>query len=43
MIIAVLTAITIVVGMRIMGTMLISSLIVFPSLTSMRIFKSLNQ
>lgn len=34
--IAVLTAVTIVVGMRIMGTMLISSLIVFPSLTSMR-------
>ena len=40
MIIAVLTAITIVVGMRIMGTMLISSLIVFPSLTSMRNFKT---
>lgn len=40
MLIAFLTAITIVVGMRIMGTMLISSLIIFPALTSMRIFKS---
>ena len=40
MIIAVLTAITIVVGMRIMGTMLISSLIIFPALISMRIFKT---
>lgn len=39
-IIAVLTAITIVVGMRIMGTMLISSLIIFPALISMRIFKT---
>ena len=36
--IAVLTAVTIVVGMRIMGTMLISSLIIFPALTSMRVF-----
>ena len=35
-----LTAITIVVGMRIMGTMLISSLIIFPALISMRIFKT---
>lgn len=40
MLIAMLTALTIVVGMRIMGTMLISSLIIFPALTSMRIFKS---
>lgn len=40
MLIAFLTAITIVVGMRIMGTLLISSLIIFPALTSMRIFKS---
>ena len=32
------TAVTIVVGMRIMGTMLISSLIIFPALTSMRVF-----
>ena len=37
MIIAVLTAVTIVLGMRMMGTLLISSLIVFPSLTAMRI------
>jgi len=36
--IAVLTAVTIVVGMRMMGTMLISSLIIFPALTSMRVF-----
>lgn len=36
---SVLTAITIVIGMRIMGTMLISSLIIFPALTSMRVFK----
>lgn len=40
MIIAFLTAITIVVGMRIMGTMLISSLIIFPALISMRICKT---
>ncbi|GMO35469.1 MAG: hypothetical protein Ta2B_15510 [Termitinemataceae bacterium] len=39
MLIAFLTAITIVLGMRMMGAMLISSLIIFPSLTSMRIFK----
>lgn len=38
--ISILTAVTIVVGMRIMGTMLISSLVIFPTLTSMRIFKS---
>lgn len=38
--IAVLTAITIVLGMRMMGAMLISSLIIFPSLTAMRVFKS---
>lgn len=40
MMIATLTAITIVIGMRIMGTMLISSLIIFPSLTAMRICKT---
>jgi len=40
MLIALLTAVTIVVGMRIMGTLLISSLIIFPALTSMRVFKS---
>ncbi|MFA9377345.1 MAG: metal ABC transporter permease [Lachnotalea sp.] len=38
--IAVLTAITIVLGMRMMGAMLISSLIIFPALTSMRIVKN---
>ena len=36
----ILTAITIVLGMRMMGAMLISSLVIFPALTSMRIFKS---
>ena len=40
LLIAVLTAITIVLGMRMMGAMLISSLIIFPALTSMRVFKS---
>ena len=43
MIIALLTAITIVLGMRMMGALLISSLIVFPSLTAMQLcrrFKS---
>ena len=39
-ILAVLTAVTIVLGMRMMGAMLISSLIIFPALTSMRVFKS---
>lgn len=38
--IAVLTALVIVVGMRMMGVMLISSIIIFPALTSMLIFKS---
>ena len=37
---SVLTALTIVLGMRMMGAMLISSLIIFPALTSMRVFKS---
>lgn len=40
MVIALLTALTIVLGMRLMGTMLISSLIIFPALTSMRICKT---
>ena len=40
MIIALLTAVTIVLGMRMMGALLISSLIIFPSLSSMIIFKS---
>ena len=34
-IIAILTAVTVVLGMRMMGTLLISSLIVFPALTAM--------
>ena len=38
--IAVLTAVTIVLGMQMMGAMLISSLIIFPALTSMRVFRS---
>ena len=37
---AVLTALTIVLGMRMMGAMLISSLVIFPALTAMRLFKS---
>ena len=40
MLVALLTALTIVIGMRLMGALLISSLIIFPSLTSMRIFGS---
>ena len=40
MLIALLTAVTIVVGMRIMGSLLISSLIIFPALSSMRVFRS---
>ena len=40
MMIAFLTAITIVMGMKIMGTLLISALIIFPALTSMRLCKS---
>lgn len=38
--IALFTAVTIVIGMRIMGAMLISSLIIFPALTAMRVCKS---
>ena len=37
---AILTALTIVVGMRMMGAMLISSLVIFPALTAMRLFRS---
>ena len=37
---AILTAVTIVLGMRMMGAMLISSLIIFPALTAMRLFRS---
>ncbi|MDR3277793.1 MAG: metal ABC transporter permease [Oscillospiraceae bacterium] len=39
MLIAFLTAITIVLGMRMMGALLISSLTIFPALTSMRLCK----
>ena len=39
LLIALLTALTIVLGMRMMGAMLISSLIIFPALTAMRVFK----
>ena len=38
--IALLTALTIVLGMRLMGSLLISSLVIFPALTSMRVFQS---
>jgi zinc transport system permease protein len=43
MLIALLTALTIVVGMRLMGALLISSLIIFPALTSMRVFGSFKE
>ncbi len=38
--IAVLTAVAIVLGMRMMGAMLISSLVIFPALSSMRLVKN---
>lgn len=37
---AMLTAVTVVVGMRMMGALLISSLVIFPALTAMRVFQS---
>lgn len=40
MVMAGLTAITIVIGMRLVGSLLISSLIIFPPLTAMRVFKT---
>lgn len=40
MITACLTAVTIVIGMRLVGSLLISSLIVFPPLTAMRVCKT---
>lgn len=40
LLLALLTAVTIVLGMRVMGTMLISSLIIFPALTAMRVCRS---
>ncbi|MBQ1396861.1 MAG: metal ABC transporter permease [Clostridia bacterium] len=39
MLVAVLTAVTIVLGMRMIGALLISSLIIFPAMSSMRVFK----
>jgi zinc transport system permease protein len=40
MLLAALTAVTVVLGMRMVGALLISSLIIFPALTSMRVCKS---
>lgn len=40
MLLAILTSITIVLGMRLMGSLLISSLIIFPTLNAMNISKS---
>lgn len=37
--IALLTALTVVIGMRIMGTLLISGLVIFPALSAMRIWR----
>jgi len=39
MLIAFLTAVTVVLGMRMMGALLISSLVIFPALTAMRLCK----
>lgn len=38
--ISVLVAVTVVMGMRLMGTLLISALVIFPAISAMRIFKS---
>ena len=40
---AMMVAVVIVIGMKIMGAMLISSLIIFPSLSAMRVFKKYKQ
>lgn len=40
MLLALLTAVTVVLGMRMMGALLISALIIFPALTAMRICRS---
>ena len=40
MLISVLTAVTIVLGMRMLGTVMISGMIIFPALTAMRICRS---
>lgn len=42
-VLAVLAAVTIVLGMRMMGALLISSLIIFPPITAMRLFGSFRQ
>ncbi len=39
-VLSVLTALTVVLGMRMMGAMLLSSLIIFPALAAMRVFRS---
>jgi len=39
-ILAFMTAATVILGMRVMGTMLISGLIIFPAVTGMKLFKS---
>lgn len=39
-VIAALTAVTVVLGMRMMGALLISALVIFPALSAMRVFKS---
>ena len=39
-VIACLTSITVVLGMRMMGTLLISALIIFPAISAMKIFKT---
>ncbi len=40
MLLAAMTAVTIVLGIRLMGAMLISSLVIFPALTAMRVCRS---
>lgn len=40
---SILTSVIIVIGMKLMGSLLISSLIIFPSITSMLIFKKFKQ
>lgn len=40
MVLAILTAVTVVLGMRMMGALLISSLIIFPALTSMSVCRT---
>ena len=40
LLLSLLTSVTVVIGMRLMGALLISSLIIFPALTAMRVAKS---